>query len=151
MLKFLFIYLFTYLFIYLSIYFSILFYFILFFRGLNCLSHENFLCRYIGTYVPTLPLWTGGSRFHRVAPVLQFIPEISRFKIILAWMSDICEFSKLIALFINSMWKSWLLVMKLGAYLALGHSLNSCFVLFLFYFSHSIVCYMLVSKFVNMI
>ena len=52
------------------------------------------------------------------------IPEISRFEIILASISDIYEFFKSITLFKNSMGKSWLLVTKLGPCVALGHHLH---------------------------
>ena len=61
------------------------------------------------------------SRFEREAPILRgppvlpFLPEISRFEMILAGMSNIYEFFKSITLFTNSTWKSWLLVTKLGA------------------------------------
>ena len=74
-------------------------------------------------YVPTLLFRTGSSRFQRTAPVLPFIPEIFHFEMILAWISDNYEFFKLITLFVNSMWKSWLLATKLGACVALGHHL----------------------------
>ena len=37
------------------------------------------------------------------------------FELILAGMSDIFEFFKSVTFFINMIWKSWLLVMKLGA------------------------------------
>ena len=36
------------------------------------------------TYVPALPFWTGDSRFEKTASILQFLPEISRFAVILA-------------------------------------------------------------------
>ena len=75
-------------------------------------------------YVPTLPFWTGVYRFQRAAPVLPFITEISRFEMILIWMSDIYEFFKSITFFINWMWKSWLLVTKLGTCVALTHHLH---------------------------
>ena len=57
------------------------------------------------------------SRFQMAAhaPLPRFIPEIFRFEMILAWMSHIYEFFKSIALFKNSMWKSWLLATKLHA------------------------------------
>ena len=67
------------------------------------------------------------SRFERETPVFRqqltppsprFIPEIFHFEMILAWMSHIYEFFKLIALFKNSMWKSWLLATKLRARIA---------------------------------
>ena len=45
------------------------------------------------SYVPTPPFWMGGSCFQKAAPALPFIPEISRFVMILAWMSNISEFS----------------------------------------------------------
>ena len=51
----------------------------------------------------TLPFWTAGSRFQRATPVLPFIAEISRFEMVLAWMSDIYEFFKSITPFINWM------------------------------------------------
>ena len=41
----------------------------------------------LSPYVPTLPFWTGGSHFERAAPpVLLFLPAVSHFEIILAWM-----------------------------------------------------------------
>ena len=55
------------------------------------------------------------SRFPWAAAVLLFISEISCLEMILAWMSDIYESSKLITLSINLMSKAWLLVTKLGA------------------------------------
>ena len=71
------------------------------------------------TYIPTLPFWTVGSRFQRTAPALPVLPEISRFEMIPVWVSDIYEFFKSITLFTNSIWKSWLLITKLGACVAL--------------------------------
>ena len=65
------------------------------------------------SYVPTLPLWTRSSRVERATPVLPFLPEISRFEMILASMSDIYELFKSITLLTNSIWKSWLLETKL--------------------------------------
>ena len=41
--------------------------------------------------------------------------EISRFEIVLAWMSDFFEFFKSMTIFTNLIWKSWLLLTKLGA------------------------------------
>ena len=73
------------------------------------------------SYVPTLPLWTRSSRVERATPVLPFLPEISRFEMILASMSDIYELFKSITLLTNSIWKSWLLETKL---VALGHHLH---------------------------
>ena len=62
------------------------------------------------------------SCFERgAAPVLPFISEISRFEMVLALMSDIYGFFRLITPFINPMRKSWLLVTKLGECVALGH------------------------------
>ena len=58
--------------------------------------------------------------FSEATPVLPFIPEFFRFEMILAWISDLDEVFKLITLFINSMWKSWLLVTKLGTALLLA-------------------------------
>ena len=69
-------------------------------------------------YVLTLPFWTGGSRFERIAPVLPILRKISHFEMILAWMSDIYEFFKPITLFTNSMWKYWPLITKSCAYIA---------------------------------
>ena len=40
------------------------------------------------SYFPTLPFWTGGSRFKRTAPVLPFPAEISRSEMILAKIPD---------------------------------------------------------------
>ena len=58
------------------------------------------------------------SRFERRALALPILPEISRFEMILSWMSDIeC-------LFTNSMWKSWLLLTTLDARVALIHYLH---------------------------
>ena len=73
------------------------------------------------SYVPTLPFWTRSSRVERATPVLPFLPEISRFEMILASMSDIYELFKSITLLTNSIWKSWLLETKL---VALGHHLH---------------------------
>ena len=73
------------------------------------------------SYVPTLPFWTRRSRVERATPVLPFLPEISRFEMILASMSDIYELFKSITLLTNSIWKSWLLETKL---VALGHHLH---------------------------
>ena len=73
------------------------------------------------SYVPTLPFWTSSSRVERATPVLPFLPEISRFEMILASMSDIYELFKSITLLTNSIWKSWLLETKL---VALGHHLH---------------------------
>ena len=39
------------------------------------------------TYIPTLPFWTGDSRFEKLSPVLPFDLEISRFE------GNICKFS----------------------------------------------------------
>ena len=72
------------------------------------------------TYVLTLPFWTGGSCFERTAPILLFLPEISLFEMVLAWMPDIYEFFKSITFFANSVWKLWLVVTKLGAFFALA-------------------------------
>ena len=72
------------------------------------------------TYVLTLPFWTGGSCFERTAPILLFLPEISLFEMVLAWMPDIYEFFKSITFFANSVWKLWLVVTKLGAFIALA-------------------------------
>ena len=58
---------------------------------------------------------TGGSRFERTTPALPFLLKISRFEMTLAWISDIYELFKLITLFTNSIWNSWLHVTKLGA------------------------------------
>ena len=66
-------------------------------------------------YVSTLLFWMGGSRFKRTTSVLPFLSEISCFEIALASMSDIYKFFKSITLFTNSLWKSWPLVIKLGA------------------------------------
>ena len=41
-------------------------------------------------------------RFEREAPVLTFLTEISRFERMLACLSDVYEFFKLITLFTNS-------------------------------------------------
>ena len=73
------------------------------------------------SFVPTLPFWTRSSRVERATPVLPFLPEISRFEMILASMSDIYELFKSITLLTNSIWKSWLLETKL---VALGHHLH---------------------------
>ena len=51
----------------------------------------------------TLPFWTEDPRLHRTTPVLPIITEISRFEMILPWISDIYEFFKSITLFINWM------------------------------------------------
>ena len=83
-----------------------------------------FVIHLTSTHVPTLPCWTGGSCFHWAAPVFPFISEISHFEMILAWILDIYESSKSITLSINSMWKAWLLLAKLGACIALGHHLH---------------------------
>ena len=82
--------------------------------NLDKMSGKNPLL-YPPSYFPTLPFWIGGSRVQKAAPALPFIPEISYFVMILAWMSDIYEFFKSITLFKNSMWKFWLLVIKLDA------------------------------------
>ena len=79
---------------------------------------------WMSSYVPTLQFRTGGSRFERTAPVLPFLIEISRFEMILACMSDIYEFFQSITLFTNSMWKSWLLLTKLRAGVALDRYLH---------------------------
>ena len=44
-------------------------------------------------YVPSLPFWTRCSPFEKTAPVFSFLPEISRFEMIMAWMSDITYYS----------------------------------------------------------
>ena len=80
----------------------------------------------IETHVPILPFWAGGSRLEKKAPVLSVLPEISRFEMILAWMSGTYEFSNSITLFTNSMWKYWLLINKLGAGVALVHHPPIC-------------------------
>ena len=81
----------------------------------------------LNKYVPTFPIWTGGSPFERTTPVLPLLPEISRFEKILAWMSHIYKFFKSLTLFTHSIWKSWLLVTKLGACVALRTiSIMSC-------------------------
>ena len=56
----------------------------------------------MASYVPTLSFWTGGSRLQRATPVLPFLPEISRFEMTLASMSDIYEFFKSITLLTKS-------------------------------------------------
>ena len=78
----------------------------------------------LNSKVPTLPFWTEGPRFERATAIHPFLPEISHFEMILAWMSGIYEFFNLITLFTNSMWKYWLLVTKIGANFALGHHLR---------------------------
>ena len=64
------------------------------------------------------------SRFERTTPVLPGLSEISRFEMILTQMSEIYEFFKSITLFTNSMWKSWLLIAKVCACIALVHDLH---------------------------
>ena len=77
------------------------------------------------TYVTTLLFWMGGFSFERTAPLLPVFPEISRFTMrwlmILAGMSDIYEFSKLITFFTNLMSKSWLIITKLGVWVPIHH------------------------------
>ena len=67
------------------------------------------------SYVPTLPFWTGDSRFDRTTFVFAFLPEFFRFEMILGWISDIYKFFKSITLFTRSMSKSWLQETKLVA------------------------------------
>ena len=62
-----------------------------------------------------LPFWKDSSSH----PPKVVLPEISRSEIILTWMSDIYEYLKSVTLFTNSMWKSWLLITKLGVWVAL--------------------------------
>ena len=77
------------------------------------------------TYVSTLLFWMGGFSFERTAPLLPVFPEISRFMMrwlmILAGMSDIYEFFKLITFFTNLMSKSWLIITKLGVWVPIHH------------------------------
>ena len=67
----------------------------------------------------------GGFSFERTAPLLPVFPEISRFMMrwlmILAGMSDIYEFFKLITFFTNLMSKSWLIITKLGVWVPIHH------------------------------
>ena len=76
------------------------------------------------SYLSTLAFWIRGFRFQKAAPAIPYIPEISRFGMILAWMSDVYELFKSITLFKNLMWKFWLLVTKLDACIALGYHLH---------------------------
>ena len=62
------------------------------------------------TYVPTLSFLTGGFHFEKAAPMLPFLPEIFRFKMMLVWMSNIYDFFKMVTFFSNPMWKSWRLL-----------------------------------------
>ena len=74
------------------------------------------------SYVLTLCFeWKAPASRRQLLPSRMYIPEISRFEMILAWMSDICKFFKSITLFKNLMWKFWLLVTKLDACISLGY------------------------------
>ena len=42
-------------------------------------------------YVPTLPFWTGDSRFERLSPILPFDLEISRFEGNMSKFSIFCK------------------------------------------------------------
>ena len=60
----------------------------------------------------------------RTTPVLPFLLEISRFAIILTWMSDIYEFFKSITLLKKLICKSWLVITQLGAWVTLIQHLH---------------------------
>ena len=62
-----------------------------------------------------LPFWKDSSSH----PPKVVFPEIFHSEIILTWMSDIYEYLKSVTLFTNSLWKSWLLITKLGVWVAL--------------------------------
>ena len=94
----------------------------IFIRWLSIADHSiliKFIFLFPFGYVPTLLFWTGGSHFERAAPALQFLPKVSHFEMSLTKISDIYEFFKSVTLFTNSMWKSWQLITKSGACVAL--------------------------------